>query len=121
MKILVTLVAAAEAATGVLLLAQPAIAARFLLGTGLDASGAVMGRIAGVCLIALGISCWPGSAADLRQAARGLLAYSVLVALVLAFAGGTGGTTGPLLWPAVALHGVLTILLLRTLAARAST
>jgi hypothetical protein len=112
-KRVVVFVAAAEAATGVLLLVDPNIVVRLVFGTGIAAAGAAMSRIAGVLLIALGIACWPAGAAETRSAVRGLIVYSLLAALVLAFVGIGGPLTGPLLWPAVALHGILMVLLLR--------
>jgi hypothetical protein len=42
----------------------------------------------------------------------GLLAYSAAVAVYLA-ALGLGGATGVLLWPAVVLHAILSVLLAR--------
>jgi hypothetical protein len=42
-----------------------------------------------------------------------MLIYSVAVTLYLAYVGFAGGFVGVLLWPAVALHGALSILLAR--------
>jgi hypothetical protein len=42
-----------------------------------------------------------------------MLAYSAAVTLYLAYLGFTGSSTGPLLWPAVVLHMILTVLLAR--------
>ena len=47
-----------------------------------------------------------------------MLAYSASVTLYLAYAGLASGFSGILLWPAVALHGILTVLLARTMFAR---
>jgi hypothetical protein len=44
-----------------------------------------------------------------------MLTYSVTVTLYLAYIGIAGGPTGILLWPAVVLHLILTILLARAL------
>ncbi len=55
-------------------------------------------------MVALGIACWPG------PALLGMLIYSAAVMAYLAWLGFTG-LTGVLLWPAVALHLVLSILL----------
>lgn len=41
--------------------------------------------------------------------------YNLLIALFLAYLGTVGHYGGILLWPAVALHGVVGLLLLRTL------
>jgi hypothetical protein len=62
-------------------------------------------RVAGIALIALGIASWPG------PPLVGMLAYSTVVTLYLAYLGFAGGFTGIFLWPAVALHLVLSILL----------
>lgn len=70
-----------------------------------------MSRVAGIALIALGVSCWRGSPLV------GMLTYSAGVALYLAFVGFEGDLTGMLLWPAVALHLVLTAIFIRALAA----
>jgi DNA-binding NtrC family response regulator len=64
----------------------------------------------GIDGIALGVACWPGTALV------GMLTYSVAVTLYLAYVGFADGLSGPLLWPAVVLHAILTALL-----ARAST
>ena len=62
----------------------------------------------GIALIALGVACWPG-----RTALCGMLTYSVLATAYLAYLGIRGEWVGPLLWPAVVFHAVLTILLAR--------
>ena len=64
-------------------------------------------RVTGIALVGLGIACWPG------PPLAGMLIYSVAVALYLAYVGFAGGFVGVLLWPAVALHGALSILLAR--------
>ena len=71
--------------------------------------------MAGIALIALGLACWPGSYADSSpsRALRAMLCYSLLATLYLAYLGISGGWVGVLLWPAVAIHVVLTYLLSR--------
>ena len=66
--------------------------------------------MAGIALLGLGIGCWPG------PPRIGMLTYLAVSALYLAYVGIADGLTGILLWPAVGLHAVLTVLL-----ARAST
>jgi hypothetical protein len=56
-------------------------------------------------LIGLGIACWPG------PPLVGMLTYSAAVTLYLAYLGFADGLAGVFLWPAVALHAVLSILL----------
>jgi hypothetical protein len=103
------IIAAAEAATGVFLLAYPPIVIRLLFGAEIGGAGMVMSRIAGIALIALGVACWPG-----RTAFCGMLTYSALATLYLAYVGLGGEFTGKLLWPAVGLHAILSALLART-------
>lgn len=99
--------AAAEAATGLALLVVPSLVGALLLGEELTGIAAVAARVAGIALVGLGLACWPG------PPRLGMLVYSAGVALYLAFLGVAGGTTGILLWPAVALHLILTALLVR--------
>ena len=111
MKKLVALAAVGEAGAGLVLLIYPSIVVRLLLGAEIAGAGVVMSRIAGISLIALGIACWP-----LRIATRalcGMVTYSLLATLYLIYLGLGGKWSGKLLWPAVAVHAVLTILLAR--------
>ena len=48
----------------------------------------------------------------------GMLTYNTVVTLYLAYLGFAVGLTGILLWPAVALHAILSILMGLTLARR---
>ncbi len=106
MKKLLPIAAVAEIATGAALLIVPSLVGRLLLGAELTGVAIVIGRVTGIALIALGVACWPGSTAPC-----GMLTYSALVTLFLAFLGVRAEWVGPLLWPAVVLHAVLTFLL----------
>ena len=108
MKKLLTVAAVAEVATGVALVVVPSLVGRLLLGAELTGVSVVIGRVTGIALIALGIACWPG-----RTALCGMLTYSALVTLYLAYVGLGGEFAGKLLWPAVVLHAILTALLVR--------
>jgi hypothetical protein len=103
--------AVGEAATGLALLIVPSLVGLLLLGEELTGIAIPVGRVAGIALIALGVSCW--SASPLV----GMLTYSSAVTAYLAYLGFAGGLAGVLLWPAVALHLVLSLLLGRTLLA----
>lgn len=107
MKKLVTLAAVAEATTGLALLVVPALVGRLLLGAELTGVSIPVARVAGIALIALGIACLPG------LALLGMLTYSALATAYLAYIAIFGEWTGPLLWPAVGVHAVLTVLLAR--------
>ena len=108
MKKLLLLAAVSEAATGLALLIVPSLVGRLLLGQELAGVAIPVARVLGIALIALGIACWPG-----RTALCGMLTYSVLATAFLAYVGIRGNWVGPLLWPAVVAHGILTILLAR--------
>jgi hypothetical protein len=97
--------AVGEAATGLALLIVPSLVGRLLLGEELTGIAIPVARVAGIALIALGVACWPGTPRV------GMLTYSAAVALYLAYLGVAGGLSGPLLWPAVVLHTVLSVLL----------
>ena len=99
--------ALAEAGMGVILLAYPPIVVRVLFDAEIVGAGVIMSRLAGIALIGLGVACWPG------PPRVGMLTYSVVVTLYLAYVGFAGGLTGILLWPAVILHVILTALLTR--------
>jgi hypothetical protein len=105
---LLAIAAIAEAATGLALLVFPSPVGRLLLGSELSGLSAALGRVAGIALIALGIACWPG-----RTALCGMLTYIALTTAFLAYLGIRGEWVGPLLWPAVVVHAVLTALLAR--------
>jgi hypothetical protein len=102
--------AIAEAATGAALLIVPSLVGWLLLGEELAGIAVPVARVAGIALIGLGVACWPG------PPTLGMLIYSVGVTLVLAWFGVAGATAGIFLWPAVALHAILSLLLGRTLA-----
>lgn len=106
--------AVAEAATGLALLIVPSVVGQLLLGEELSGIAAAVARVAGIALIGLGIACWPG------RPLVGMLTYSTVVTLYLAYLGFTAGLTGIVLWPAVALHLILSILLGRACLSSAS-
>jgi hypothetical protein len=108
---LLAVTAVAEAFTGFALLIYPSLVVRLLFGAEISGAGAVMSRIAVISLIALGLGCWPGR--DARGAFGGMLSYSLLATLYLGYLGIGGEWVGILLWPAIALHAVVTILLAR--------
>jgi len=101
----------AEAATGLALVAHPPLVVRLLFGVETAGVGVVVSRVAGIALIALGIACWPGNPGSRPH--HGMLAYSALATLYLAWIGLAGDFAGSLLWPAVMLHVVLTAALAR--------
>ena len=111
MKKVLIIAAVAEAATGLVLLIVPSLVGQLLLGEELTGVAIPVARVAGLGLIGLGIACWPG------PPIIGMLAYSSMIALYLAYLGIAGGLAGVFLWPAIALHVVLSIALGRRMLA----
>jgi hypothetical protein len=107
MKKALILAAMFEIATGVALLIVPSLVGRLLLGEELAGVAIPVARVAGIALIALGVACLPG------PPLVGMLIYNAAATLYLAYVGFAGGLTGILLWPAVALHAILTAFLTR--------
>ncbi len=105
MKKVLVLAAVAEATTGLALLMAPSLVGQFLLGAELTGVAEAVARVTGIALVALAVACWPGTPL------LGMLAYSAAMTLYLAYLGFKGGSTGILLWPAVALHLILTVFL----------
>ena len=112
-RTLVVLGAIGEGATGLVMMVSPATFIRLLLGTELSGAGIALGRLAGFALLALGVACWPDPRAASSQAAalRALLIYSLLATIYLLSVGLGGTLVGRLLWPAVLVHAVYTLLL----------
>ena len=112
MKNLLTPVAMVEMATGVALLVVPSVVVGLLFGAEPTGVSIPIARIAGIALLALGVGCWPG------PAGVGMLTYSALVTAYLLRLGIGSEWAGPLLWPALAVHAVVTLLLAVQLAPR---
>ena len=106
---ILALSAAAEAGTGVLLLAWPPIVVRLLFGVELTGAAVIISRIAGIALIGLGVSCWPRNFS--LQSINGMLTYSTLAMMYLIYIGVRGEAVGVLLWPAVVVHAILVVFL----------
>jgi hypothetical protein len=108
MKKVLTLAAVVEAATGLALIIVPSLIGRLLFGAEFTGVANPAARVTGIALLALGVGCWPGSTAFC-----GMLTYSALVTLYLLYLGIRGEWVGPLLWPVVVIHALLTALLAR--------
>jgi hypothetical protein len=113
MKKALSFTAAAETMTGLGLLIAPSLVGQLLMGEQFMGVAIPVARVAGIALIGLGIACWPG------PPLVGMLTYSAMVTLYLAYLGFAGGWTGILIWPVVVLHVILTALLTRGVTRRA--
>src|SRR5438270_13997151 len=105
MSRLLKLSAILEAATGLALIAVPAIVVRLLLGAEISGASIPLGRVAGAALLALGIACWLARDDSQSRTARGLvvamLMYNIPATAILAFAGIGFGLHAVALSPAV--------------------
>ena len=110
-KRVLAVAAVVESVTGVALLVVPSLVVKLLFGADLADIAVVTTQFAGLALLSMGVACWPrGSAAS---ALSGMLTYSSLATLGLVYTAVRGKWNGPLLWPAVVLHAVLTLFLAR--------
>ena len=106
---LLTMIAVVELATGIGLLLAPSIIADLLLGDPLG-SGVphVVGRVAGLALIAIGLNCWLERRSNRVDPPTGLLVglltYNGAVPLLLVHSQLAYGIGGIGLWPTVVLH-----------------
>jgi hypothetical protein len=107
---LLAVAALAEAATGAALIVVPSLVVRLLLGGELSGVALPIARVAGMALLSLGLACWPGKAMA-PAAPCGMITYGLLATVYLACLGIRGQWVGVLLWPAVLVHAVLTLLL----------
>ena len=106
--------AVVEAATGLALIVAPALVVAQLLGTNDSGQLLPLARCFGVALLGLALACWPSglsAAGKGSPALRGMLAYNFLIALFLAYLGAVERVGGVLLWPGVALHAAVALML----------
>ena len=108
--------AVVEVGTGLALMIDPAIVVALLLGADVSDMGTQLGRCFGIALLALGLACWPSRqrAESGSPAFRAMLIYNAVIALYLAYLGTVRHLGGLLLWPGVALHAVVALLLIWT-------
>lgn len=106
------LIAAAvvEVLTGLILIVYPAIVIQLLFGSRIAGVSVLISRLAGIALIALAVACWP--AGNMLRGFFGMLTYGLFAMLFLAYVG-AGGGAGVLLWPAVAVHAIISAFLVR--------
>jgi hypothetical protein len=104
--------AAIETVTGLAIILFPHVLIRLLFDADVSGAGIVIGRIAGIALISLGLGCWMGRQEEYGGwALFAMLTYNLLVTIYLGFVGLGTEFVGVLLWPATAIHAALTALL----------
>jgi hypothetical protein len=107
---LLSVAAVIEAATGVALIIFPQAVSSLLLGADLAGVGIAVARVAGIALLSLGQVCWISRQdSNKAPALAAMLTYNALVAAYLMYLGLGGVLVGILLWPATAIHAVLTL------------
>jgi hypothetical protein len=109
----VTVAAAVEVVTGLVLIVRPSLFGRLLFGAEFSGPGPALCRLAGFALLALAYACWPRLRADRKSAIQALVVFSLLSAIYLFYLGIGRGLAGPLLWPAGAIHAALAMILIR--------
>lgn len=114
MKNLLTVTTVIESITGLLLVLLPSKLVSLLFGSALDSPVALMvAHIAGVALMALGITCWiarnDNQSSAVKGVILGLIVYNAGVVAVLAYAEIGLGLSGNGLLPAVLVHFIMTI------------
>ena len=112
MRAVLTVTAVLEATTGLGMLALPGLVSSLILGSPLDAvAGFVFARVAGVALVALGVTCWLARHDEGARAKRGLVGamafYNVGVLALLAHAALVWRASGIALWPILVGHAVM--------------
>lgn len=108
---LLVLAVITEVGTGLALLFVPGLLGDWLIGIAATDLTNVFARCFGLALLALGIACWPGASST--GAVRGMLFYNAAIVLYLTYLG-LFVSHGVLLWPAVAFHLLMSLLLGRT-------
>jgi hypothetical protein len=102
-----------EIGTALVLMLDPAIVVRLLLGVDIAGVGVAVGRCFGIALLALGIACWPPRQGEWGgfPAFRAMLVYNALIALFLIYLFVAEHLAGIMLWPAAVLHAAVALLL----------
>jgi hypothetical protein len=98
--------AVGEGVTGLSLVLAPSLVGSLLLGEPLAGVATSVARVAALAMIGLGIAIWPG------PPRLGMAFYSTSVAVFLAYLGVASDLRGALLWPAVGVHILISILVL---------
>ena len=113
----VPVASAVEVVTGLWILIAPRLFVLLFLGVVVGQTGAVAARICGLALLSFGLACWPEKRVPVDQGGvapiRTLLTYNALLTTYLIYLRILGGYTGILLVPAIILHIVLTIFLIK--------
>jgi hypothetical protein len=112
-RVVMRLGVAIELVIGLTLLVIPGVVIRTLIGADGGTTSTIVGRVLGGALLALGIA---GASGRIRMPERPIVlayvVYNVSTATILAAASVAGTASGILLWPVVAVHALLALVLL---------
>jgi hypothetical protein len=109
MRWVATAAAVEAAAKGLILLVSPALFGWLIFGAELSEPGLALGRLTGIALLGFALTSWPAPPA--RSVTRAMLVYNLFATIYLFYLGIEATSLGVLLWPAVALHLLFTVLL----------
>jgi len=96
-----------EIVVGALFLTVPGVLCLLVFGAKPETIGLILGRFAGIALVALGIGGLASRDARSRNAALGLFAFNVGAATLFASVGIASAPHGILLWPVAILHTII--------------
>jgi hypothetical protein len=98
---------------GFVLLLRPQLFAWLVYGAEFSNAGDALGRLTGIALLVLAFATWPTPAARSEPASSvsAPLIYNVLTTVYFVFVGIGGGLTGIILWPAVVIHAIVSLVL----------
>ena len=103
--------AAIEGITGIALIFASGTVVWLLFDAPIPAIGTVVARICGIALLAIASACWVGRrGSGAASALVAMLIYNVLAAAYLALLGLQGEFVGLLLWPVIAAHAAMGLL-----------
>jgi len=113
MRWILYVAAADPTLTGLFLLASPSLFSQLILGADASETALALGRVGGAAMFALGLASWPSNATvgPATAANRALLIFNVLAVPYLSYLGSIANMKGVLLWPTVAVHAALAVLL----------
>ena len=112
-RVVMRLGVAIELVTGLTLLVIPGVVIRVLIGADEGTTSTIVARVLGGALVGLGIA---GASArghtPERRIVLAYVVYNISTATILAAASVAGTASGILLWPVVAVHALLALVLL---------
>lgn len=101
-----------EFGTGLALLAVPSVVLDVLVGPPSNSGTELVARMLGAALLALGVAGSMAGAPPQRGLTLAFVSYNVVATAILVVGGLSGSADGRLLWPAAALHAVVSAALI---------